>query len=529
MRALSIVHVASEMDPLAKVGGLADVVSALAAEQARAGHRVWVVLPAYASIATPPGWAREPLEGAQVPWGLGHEAATFARLMPPAPAPPTTGLIPGPPPAGRLEVLLVGHAGARAFFGRAGIYDDPSTGAAYSDNGERFLFFCRAALAGLERLGHSFDVIHAHDHQAAWVPCFLRTHLAGNASFSRAASIFTVHNLGYQGIHDSWVLGLAGFGGELFYPASPFEYWGRVNYMKVGLGFADLITTVSPTYAKEIQSSAEYGSGLEGVLKRRSADLRGILNGIDDEVWNPARDPLLPYPYDREQPAGKWKNRAQLLSESGFSGPPEWPVVGMVTRLVDQKGLDLLEQAEAEIERLEARFVVLGMGQTRYQDWLRRMASMHPERVHCRAGFDERFAHLVYGGSDLFLMPSRYEPCGLGQLYSLRYGTVPVVRATGGLADTVKDFDPSAREGTGFLFHRYDPIDMVQALRRAFTVYRQPHLWTRLRDNGMACDFTWRKSAAEYDGVYCEGIDRVREGRRATLDSVRATLEPGRT
>jgi len=505
-----VVHVASELEPLVKVGGLADVVGSLAAEQVRRGHDVVVALPAYAGIVQGPGWRRIPLGTASVAWGMGHEPAAFELL-----SRATDG------PSGSLGVLLVDHRGERRFFGRQGVYDDPASGEAYADNGERFLFFVRAALEGLLRLERPLDVLHAHDHQAGWIPCLVRTHYAQHPVFARAATVFTIHNLGYQGIHDPFVLARAGFGRELFYPAGPFEFWGRVNYMKVALSFADMISTVSPRYAQEIQSGPEYGFGLEGVLRRRSTDLWGILNGIDVDSWDPAGDPKLAHPYDRQHPEGKWKNRAELIEECGFPKSPDWPLVGMVSRLVDQKGFDLIERAERELLRLEARFVVLGTGQARYQELFTRLAAIAPERVCYRMGFDERFARRIEAGCDLFLMPSRYEPCGLNQMYSLRYGTVPVVRATGGLADTVQDFDPASRSGTGFVFQRHDPTEMVNALRRAFTVYRQPHLWNQLRDRGMACDFSWRKSADGYDRLYDEALARVRSGRVPTLESVR--------
>jgi starch synthase len=512
-QSLSIVHVASEMTPLVKVGGLGDVVGALSAEQSRRGHRVTVAIPAYAQAQVGPAWARQTLGTVDVPWGMGHERASFRLLTPAA-----DNGEQGP------RVLLVGHEGERRFFDRPGVYDDPGIGEGYPDNGERFLFFARAALEGVKRLGEPVDVVHAHDHQGAWVPCFVRTHEAGNPAFARTATVFTVHNLGYQGIHDPFVLGLAGFGRELFYPTSPFEYWGRVNYMKVGLVFTDMISTVSPRYAIEIQTSGEYGFGLEGVLGRRGADLRGILNGIDDAYWDPARDPLVPYPYDREHPNGKWMNHTVLAQDCGFPPQPDWPIVGMVTRLVDQKGLDLLEVAEHDLLRLEARFVVLGTGQARYQDLCRTLMARAPGRFHYREGFDERRAHLIEAGSDFFLMPSRYEPCGLNQMYSLRYGTAPVVRATGGLADTVQDFDPVTRQGNGFVFQRYEAGEMVNALRRGLTVFRQPHLWAQLRDNAMAADFSWRKSADGYDRLYAEALERVRGGDVPTLESVRGGI-----
>ncbi|HKQ57859.1 MAG TPA: glycogen/starch synthase [Candidatus Eisenbacteria bacterium] len=519
-KSLGIVHVTSEMTPLAKVGGLGDVVGALSQEQARRGHRVIVAIPAYRSIAVPAGWTRRRLEGREVPWGLGREPAGFELLEPAG----NNGAESGAAGTGTYRVLLVEHLGDRRFFDRDGIYDDPVRGHSFPDGAERFLFFARAALEGLAHLGEPIDILHAHDHQAGWVPCFARTHLAGEPAFARCATVFTIHNLGYQGIHDSWVLGLAGFGRELFYPTGPFEFFGRVNDMKVGLTFADQLSTVSPRYAREIRTGGEFGFGLEGVLQRRAADLRGIVNGIDVDTWDPARDPSLPFHYDREHPEGKARVRAALRDMCGFPTSPDWPLIGTVSRLVDQKGFDLIEQAEAELLKLEARFVVLGAGQARYQELFTRLMIQHPNRFYYRAGFDERFAHLIEGGCDLFLMPSRYEPCGLNQMYSLRYGTLPVVRETGGLADTVMDFDPETREGWGFVFQRYDPGEMVNAIRRGLTAWRQRPLWSELMQRGMGLDFSWKASADGYDRLYADALERVRSGRVPTLESVRARI-----
>jgi starch synthase len=509
--ALTIAHLASEMTPLAKVGGLGDVVGALAAEQARRGHHVTVALPAYRTLELPADWRREPLVRADVPWGLAHERATFELLRAPVAG------------AGSLRVLLVGHAGERRFFERAGIYDDPATGTGFPDNAERFLFYARAALEGLKALGRRVDVLHAHDQQAAWAPCFVRTHEARAAVFRDTATVFTIHNLGYQGIYDPWVLGLAGFPGHLFHVASPFEFWGRVNYMKVGLAFADLLSTVSPRYAQEVQSGDEYGFGLEGVLRRRGAELRGILNGIDDQVWDPARDPHLPAPYGPDSLEAKRASHDRLAAECGFA--PEWPIVGMVTRLADQKGLDLVEEAQAALLELGADFVVLGRGQLHHEEWLGALMAGYPGRVHFSPRHDERMAHLIEGGADLFLMPSHYEPCGLNQMYSLRYGTVPVVRETGGLADTVEEFDIATREGTGFLFGPYEAEAMVGALKRALAIQKQPELWRALQRNGMARDFSWRASADGYDQLYADAMARVRSGRVPTLESVRTAFK----
>lgn len=505
-RSLSIAHVASEMAPLAKVGGLADVVSALALEQARRGHRVLVVLPRYRTLELPEGWTTHDLGGTRVPWGLGREPARFTIAE---------------DPKSDMRVLLVDHAGDRRFFDRPGVYDDPATREGWPDNAERFLFFARAAAEGLKGFGETFDIVHAHDQQAAWVPCFIRTHEADEPAFARVAAVFTIHNLGYQGIADPWLLSVAGFSRELFFPQSPFEYWGRLNFMKVGIVFADLVSTVSPTYAREIQSNGELGFGLEGVLRRRTGDVRGILNGIDDRVWDPATDPFLDAHYDRERMEGKLANRRALALACGFPLDPDWPIVGIVSRLVEQKGFELMESAESELCDLHARFVVLGVGQPRWQDLFRRLSIERPWQWWFGTSHDEALAHRIEAGSDLFLMPSRYEPCGLNQLYSLRYGTAPVVRATGGLADTVREFDPVSREGNGFVFQAFAPDDMVMALRRALSVRAEPALWRALQRNGMGQDFSWRTSADGYDRLYEEALERIEHGRVPTLQSVR--------
>jgi starch synthase len=509
MKPMSIAHLASEMAPLAKVGGLGDVSSALAREQSRRGHRVLVVMPRYRDLSIPAGWRVSDLGGAPVPWGIATEPARFSIAE---------------SPGADLRVLLVDHAGERRFFDRPGIYDDPRTREGHPDNAERFLFFSRAAIEALKGFGERFDVLHAHDQQAAWVPCFVRTHEADEPAFADVATVFTIHNLGYQGIADPWLLSVAGFSRELFFPQSAFEYWGRVNFMKLGIVFADLVSTVSPTYALEIQSSAEYGSGLEGVLRRRTGDVRGILNGIDDDVWNPATDAFLDTHFDREHLDGKLAARRALSLGCGFPLDPDWPTVGIVSRLVEQKGFDLIEQAEHELCELQARFVVLGVGQPRYQELFRRLSFERPWQWHFSTAHDEALAHRIEAGSDLFLMPSRYEPCGLNQMYSLRYGTVPVVRATGGLADTVHEFEPITRGGNGFVFHTFEAEEMVMALRRALAVHAEPVLWRSLQANGMAHDWSWRAAADNYDRLYEEALERVAHGRVATLESVRDTF-----
>jgi len=509
MNPLTIVHVTTEYAPRVRVGGRADMVGGLAREQARRGHRVVVVMPRYASIGTPAGADARPLADVDVPWGLGRERARF-------------DLVDAGEGAPRL--LLVGHAGPRAFYDRSGVYDDPGTGAAWSDNAERFLFFARAALEGLKQLGERVDVLHAHDHQAAWAPCFARTHESLDPAFARLATVFTVHNLGYQGLVDAWVLALAGFAPDTFFPGAIFEFWGRVNYMKVGLVFADLVTTVSPRHAREIRTDGEFGYGLEGLLESRKADLRGIVNGID-ESWDPLEDPWIAQRYDATTLELRAHDRAALVAECGLGSGPDWPVVGMAAGLEEQKGWDLVVQAEADLLALEARYVFTGRGQARYRDVLSRMSAAHPGRIHFREGRDTAFTHRLLAGCDLLMSPSRFEPCGLYQMAAQHYGAIPLVRAVGGLADTVESFDPLTGAGTGFRFDRFDAAELVGTLRRALALSRQPGLWRRLQANAMSRDFSWRGPAAAYDEVYAEARARVAEQGAPTLESVRARFE----
>jgi starch synthase len=493
--ALSVVHLASEMAPLVKVGGLGDVVGSLAAEQSRRGHRVTVCVPAYRTLAFPEGWTREVLAGAEVPWGMGRERARFELLHAPF-------LTDAP---GSLRVLLVGHAGERRFFERPGIYTEPATGAGYPDNAERFLFFARAALEGLKALGEPVDILHAHDQQAAWVPCFVRTHEKRARIFRHTATVFTIHNLGYQGIHDPWVLGLAGFPGPFFHVASPFEFWGRVNYMKVGLAFADLLSTVSPRYAEEIQQDGEYGFGLEGVLQRRGADLRGILNGIDDAVWDPRTDPLIVARYEPAKLARKERNRATLSKRLGLAPRDDVPLFGLVSRFSHQKGIDLVLEIADALVAMPAQLVLAGTGDTELEARVLDCAARHPGQVGAFVGFDEGLAHLLEASADCFLMPSRFEPCGMNQMYSQRYGTPPIVHGTGGLADSVTDVDDATlANGTGWVFRPASSAALLEKVRKAAQLWHNRRAWRRVQRNGMARDFSWRASAREYARLYAQ-------------------------
>jgi starch synthase len=467
--------VASEALPFAKTGGLADVVGALPRALRRLGHQVDVVIPRYRGIT-----AGERIGRVSVPLGTQVSGAeVFATA------------------SDGIRTIFVDHPG---YFDRDYLYG--AGGHDYADNAERFAFLARAALewaAGEP----PYDLVHAHDWQAGLVPVLLRTAFASHPWLGTVPAVLTIHNLAYQGTFDASWLPRLGLGWDLM-TIDTLEFWGRISYLKGGIMFSRALTTVSPTYAREIQTP-EIGAGFDGILRYRSADLVGILNGIDYDQWDPAADPNLPVRYDASTLDGKVEVKRAVLAAYGLSAGDEMlgrPLVGMISRMVDQKGFDLLAALADDLPRLDASFVLLGTGERRYEDLWLGLAARYPDRVGTRIGFDERLAHLIEGGADLFLMPSRFEPCGLNQMYSLRYGTVPLVRATGGLADTVRNVDPAAGTGTGFTFVEYSPQALLGTLRWALSIYQERDLWRRIQRVGMQQDFSWDRSAREYVTLY---------------------------
>jgi starch synthase len=485
---LKVVMFSAESVPYVKVGGLADVVGALAAVLGRQGVQVQLIIPAYKSIHHHRhNFSPYPeLPGFEMNLGINRVfVEVFHATM----------------PNSAVEVFLIG--GGNYFF-RDGVYDDPFTREGYRDNMERYIFFMKAGMELLLRLGRAVDVVHCHDSQTGLVPGLLRTDYGHSPLLSRTGVLFTIHNLAYQSIYPREALALAGVDEwRYFHPSSPFEFWNKVNCMKAGIEFADLINTVSETYALEIQSGPEYGYGLEGVLRRRSMDLSGIVNGIDYSEWNPETDACLPAHFSSPEQPGKAACREMVRSAFGLPHlPGRVPLVGIVSRLAAQKGFDLIEAAIDRIARLDLQMVVLGTGQHEYHRMLHMLASRYPDKFGFQPGFNNALGHQIIAGSDILLMPSHYEPCGLNQLYGLRYGTVPVVRATGGLVDTVTDYDQKPGSGTGFSFRHYTPDDLLDALQRALRAYGDPASWTELARRGMAQDWSWEKSAKKYILLY---------------------------
>src|SRR5688500_8888149 len=472
---MRILMVCSEALPFAKTGGLADVLGALPRALVRLGHDVDVVMPRYRAIAVD-----EPAQFLTVALGRQVEQAGVVTAL--------------------VEGVRMVFVDSPAYYDREYLYG--AGGHDYPDNPERFAFLAQAAL-NWAASGDAYDVFHAHDWQAGLVPVLAGQMFRTQASLTRVPTVFTIHNLAYQGVFDASWLPRLGLGWDLM-RIDAMEYWGRISYLKAGIVFSRLLTTVSPTYAAEIQTP-EYGFGFDGILRERADDLVGILNGIDYDQWDPARDPELPEPYASSRLDGKAAAKRALLNAFDLPATDEVmarPVVGLISRLVDQKGFDLLASIADELPRVGATFVLLGSGERRYEDLWLGLAARYPDRIGARIGFDEGLAHLIEGGADLFLMPSRFEPCGLNQMYSLRYGTVPLVRATGGLADTVRNFDPQTGVGTGFTFDEHSPQALLGTLRWALGVFQDRQTWKRIQVAGMQQDHSWDASARRYVEVY---------------------------
>lgn len=474
---MHLLFVAAEADPYARTGGLAETVASLARAQAQAGHQVSVVLPLYREIHL----RRREVFAARIEVPLGGRAVACSLLREAAPS-----------ASAQPDFYFVD---CPALFDRDGIYGTPQQD--FPDNAERFTVFSRAAIELARRLRPG--LIHAHDWHSALVPVLLRTQLREDQAVGRLPVVFTIHNLGYQGLFPPEVLARLGLSWSLFRVES-LEFWGRVNFLKGGLVYADAITTVSPGYSQEIQTP-QFGMGLEGVLQQRAADLHGILNGIDTSVWDPAHDPRLAAAYDAGNLEGKQACRQALLRQLGLDRADR-PVVAIISRLARQKGIDLIDAALERIAALDLTLVVLGQGEGELEDRIRDWSTRFPQSVRACIRYDEDLAHRLMAGADLLLMPSRYEPCGLTQLHAMRYGTVPVVRAVGGLKDSVREWNAADRTGTGFCFGPFDPDALLQALQRAVAVWTLPAQWRQLQGNGMAMDWSWRRAAAEYAELY---------------------------
>jgi starch synthase len=475
---MKVAFLASEVIPYAKTGGLADVAGALPKFLAGLGADVRVFMPFYREVRKKNLQLETVLDGAAVE--MGGRRLAYSVL------------------AHRADGVTVFFVDRPESFDRDHLYGTPAGD--YPDNGERFAFFSLASLETMRAMGFAPDVVHGHDWQAALAFAYLKFVLAGDPFFARTRSLFTIHNLAYQGLFEKEILGRVGLPEALF-DMNGLEFFGKVNALKAGILYATAVTTVSPRYSREIQT-AEFGCGLDGLLRHRSGALHGILNGVDYRDWDPATDRLIARHYGPADMAGKKVCRKELWREFGLAAPPGLPVAGMVTRLAGQKGLDIVCEALDALLGLGLTLVVLGTGDKKIQDFLAEARDKNPSRIGLKIAFDERIAHAIYAGSDLFLIPSRYEPCGLTQMYAMKYGTVPVVRATGGLDDSVQEFDALAGTGNGFKFAEAATGPFLEAAARAVGTFRRPREWKALVGNAMAADFSWERSAAAYLDLY---------------------------
>ena len=509
-----------EARPFAKTGGLADVAGALPQALARLGHHVTVVLPRYRGIDT----AGLPSQAVDVPFGAQTYPVVFADKGDSplsSESMRTAGEGHNPGSAGSVTAVFVD---APDLYERDGLYGNAAGD--FPDNGFRFAVLSRAALEYARVRGRRPSVVHGHDWQAGLAAVYLKTVLANDPVLGGVRTVFTIHNLAFHGLFPLDLIRWIGLPESLALP-SGLEFYGQGSALKGGIAFSDAVTTVSPTYAREITTS-EYGFGFEGIISSRAADLVGILNGIDTDIWNPESDAYVGAPFSAADLKGKTKAKAALLEYAGVPSDRAAltrPAIGLVSRLTDQKGFDLIAQAVDRLMAFDATWVMLGSGEARWERFWLDLAERYPDRVAARIGFDEKLAHLIEAGSDLFLMPSRFEPCGLNQMYSLRYGTLPIVRATGGLEDTVVDADAEPSRGTGFKFQQYTPQALVGTVERALAAHKNTRRWKAIQRRAMAEDHSWDVSAREYVKVY-EGDKENRNGIRKSADTDRRKFRP---
>ncbi|MFA5511268.1 MAG: glycogen synthase [Candidatus Kapaibacterium sp.] len=489
---MNIILASSEVEPFAKAGGLADIASSLPLEWHKHGQTPIVIMPKYGFIDTYK-YRIEPTDKTLIVQ-MGNWTE-YARLW--------QGYLPN----SKVPVYMIEH---NQYFDRNGIYGDPNE---YGDNDRRFIFFSRAVFEAAKALNFKPDVIHAHDFHTAFTMAFLKSFYRHDPLFANTAGVYTIHNLAYQGkFNPENAMLLSNFGMKEFYPGSWFEKYGTVNAMKVGIMFADKITTVSPTYAKEIRYPY-YSEGLQQELNLRGADLIGVLNGVYYDEWNPEIDKNIYNNYSDSELSDKNINKRKFLLEHGVREDAnlELPLIGMVSRLTEQKGIDLLTaKLEYYLENSMFRFALLGTGERKYTDYFNYIKWKYPDLALINIGYNNTLSHRLFAASDFFLMPSLFEPCGLTQMYAMRYGTIPIARITGGLADTITEYNFDTAQGTGFLFWQYNADDLAYAMRRGLSVYNnQPH-WDIIRKNAMNNNFSSGKSALEYLKVFNWALEKVR-------------------
>ena len=480
---MKIAFVSTEIVPFAKTGGLADVSGSLPRELVKLGCNIKLFMPKYFIVD-------ENLHGLKYNWDIGEMPIRINGVI------RSVHVHQSKLPDSDLDVYFID---CPHYFHRYRIYTDDF------DEDERFILFSKAVIETLQRLQWVPDVVHCNDWQTGLIPLLLKDNYGWDKVFDNTGTLLSIHNIGYQGMFSKSVLNSAEIRSDLFYPSGPIEQDGGVSFMKAGISFSDIINTVSNTYAHEILT-AEFGAGLEKVLKQREEDLFGILNGVDYDVWSPETDKHLPFNYSINDLGGKLKNKKFLLEHFDIPFNKDVPLIGIVSRMVLQKGFDIFADAINDLMNLEANWIILGSGEDKFEDLFRRLSNQLPGKVGSYIGYNNELSHLIEAGADMLLMPSRYEPCGLNQIYSLKYGTVPIVRKTGGLADTVKDWDEENYygfdHGNGFSFYDYTGYALYKTVERAVNTFKHKEVWKKIQTNGMNLDFSWERSAEKYLELY---------------------------
>lgn len=477
---MNIVEIASEAVPFAKTGGLGDVLGALPKSLAKKNHQVVQFLPFYDSVQDAKIKFKPFTPAGEITVGDKKYKLKYTSLK-----------------DRKLSHTLYFIANDE-LFGREALYVDPLTKKDYKDNDDRFIFFNLAVFEILKKINFKPDVMHAHDWQAALMPSYLKNKYKSDPFFAGAKSVLTIHNMAFHGQFEKESYPKIGLDEKLMYAGQPFEFFEKVNFLKAGICFADKITTVSPTYAEEIQASEETGAGLDGVLRERTKDVHGILNGVDYKIWSPSIDKLIEFNYYHANLTGKRESKVSFLNECGLPIRDDAPLIGIISRLTDQKGFDLIEEVADDIFKLNIQMVVLGTGDEKYHKMFEELEEKYPDKVKTFLKYDDTVAHKIEAASDIFLMPSKFEPCGLNQMYSLKYGTLPLVRKVGGLADTVVNYSDKNPNGYGFVFEKGDSAELLATIKRAVDLFAKKRVWKGIMIKAMKLDYSWKKAAAKY-------------------------------
>jgi len=483
-----VLFVTSEVVPFIKTGGLADVSAALPQMLVELGHEVRIVVPKYGAVDDRKYKIHEVVRLKDIKIKIGEKDVIFSLK---------SCFLPGQ----RVRVQIYFLDNEEYFKSRSSLYADPLTGKDYPDNDERFTLLSKSVFELISKLGWEPDIIHCNDWQTGLIPAYLKTVYKDDPLFSKFKTLFTIHNLAYQGEFKTSSFKNLGLDDKLNSDSGILKD-GKINLMKCGLLYSDVINTVSKTYAEEIRTQDEMGAGLKDILAKRKKDLYGIVNGIDLKLWSPEKDKHIKKKYSTKNLQAKKINKEVLAEKFNLSANDNTPIIGIIARMFDSKGFDLIKKAFADIMKLDVQMVLLGNGDQKYHTFFNKMSSKHSKKFACYLGFNDELAHIIESGADMFLMPSRYEPCGLNQMYSLTYGTVPIVRETGGLADTVVNYDEKKGTGNGFMFKKYDEKEMLKEIKRAVKVYKDKDNWQKIMKNGMKSDFSWKSSAKQYVDLY---------------------------